>query len=115
MTLEMTFREAIELYRPIYQRFERLQDRPWGVEGAMIELSKQVGELAKLVMVIEGYYFAQRNQLPQYQSSQALIGDEIADVFAQLIRVADYYKIDLVEAHLRARHAEVESLNDMGA
>jgi NTP pyrophosphatase (non-canonical NTP hydrolase) len=111
----MTFREAIELFRPIYQRFEKLQNRPWGVEGAMIELSKQVGELAKLVMVTEGYYFAQRNQLPQYQASRSLIGDELADIFAQLIRIADYYQVDLMEAHLRARQAEIESLDAMGA
>ncbi len=114
MPADISFREAIELFRPIYQRFERLQDRPWGVEGAMIELSKQVGELAKLVMVTEGYYFAERNRLPQYQASQSLIADELADVFAQLIRIADYYHIDLADAHVKARQSETESLSALG-
>jgi hypothetical protein len=63
---EMTFSEAIALYRDIYHRFETIEGRPWGVEGAMMELMKQVGELAKYVMVAEQYYFAGREQKPEY-------------------------------------------------
>jgi NTP pyrophosphatase (non-canonical NTP hydrolase) len=43
------------------------------------------------------------------------IGDELADVFGQLIRIADYYHIDLEEAHKKARTGEDESLKSMGA
>jgi hypothetical protein len=60
---EMTFREAIELFRTVYQRFEKIEGRPWGIEGAMIELVKQVGELAKHVMIAEHYYFAGRENV----------------------------------------------------
>ena len=59
---DMTFHEAIALYRTIYHRFETIEGRPWGAEGAMIELMKQVGELAKYVMVAEYYYFAGRTK-----------------------------------------------------
>ena len=69
MTNEMTFREAIGLFRSIYRRFEKVEGRPWGAEGATIELVKQVGELAKLVMLAEGYYFSGREQLPGYHAS----------------------------------------------
>ncbi len=113
MPTEMTFYQAIELFRPIYRRFEKLQGRPWGVEGAMIELSKQAGELARLVMVTEGYYYPERSRLPQYAAGREAIGDELADIFAQLIRIADYYEIDLVQAYLRARREEAESLNSL--
>ncbi len=57
MSDEMTFREAIELFRKVYHRFEKIEGKPWGAEGAMIEIMKQVGELAKHVMIAENYYF----------------------------------------------------------
>lgn len=46
----------------MYHRFEKIEGRPWGVEGATIELIKQVGELAKYVMVVENYYFPTREK-----------------------------------------------------
>jgi NTP pyrophosphatase (non-canonical NTP hydrolase) len=109
MTDDLTMREAIERYRAVYKRFEKIEGRPWGLEGAMIELSKQVGDLSKLVMVEEGYYFPDR-----YESSVDLIGDELADIFAAVIRIADYYKIDFVDAHIKAREAEERSLPGLG-
>jgi NTP pyrophosphatase (non-canonical NTP hydrolase) len=114
MSNDMTFREAIELFRNVYHRFEKIEGRPWGVEGATIELVKQVGELAKQVMVAERYYFTGRENLPGYETSKALIGDELADILSMVIRIADYYDIDLVEAHVKARKAEAESLTRMG-
>ena len=114
MSDEMTFREAIELFRSIYHRFEKIEGRPWGVEGTMIELSKQVGDLAKHVMVAEKYYFTGRDQQERYKTNKEMIGDELADILAQLIRLADYYDIDLVEAHLKAHQEEDQSLSERG-
>ncbi len=114
MADEMTFREAIELARSISRRFERIERRPWGVEGAMIEMMKQVGELAKYVMSAEHYYPVQRDQMPAYRADLDTIGDELADVLFMLIRVADYYEIDLLEAHLAARRGEDAWLKEQG-
>ncbi len=111
---DITFRDAIDLFRSVYRRFETIEGRPWAVEGAMIELVKQTGELAKHIMVAEHYYFPERGSLPNYLTTKEIIGDELADVFAMLIRIADYYDIDLVEAHMKARKAEDESLKKMG-
>jgi len=44
----------------VIKRFEKIEGKSWKVEGSMIELSKQVGDLAKLVMVYEKYYFSDR-------------------------------------------------------
>ena len=114
MPNDMTFQEAIDLFRSVYKRFEKVEQRSWGVEGATIELVKQVGELAKHIMVAERYYFEARDTMPQYATDKQKIGDELADIFAMLIRIADYYHIDLVEAHLQARKAEADSLTEMG-
>lgn len=114
MSDEMTFREAIELFLAVKRRFEKIEGRPWGAEGAMIELVKQVGELAKHVMVAENYYFSGRERLPGYETSREIIGDELADILAMVIQIADYYEIDLVDAHMKARQGEDGFLTRMG-
>ncbi len=114
MNKDITFHDAIVLYRDVYQRFETIEGRSWGVEGALIELMKQVGELSKYVMVAEQYYFAGRDQNPEYATDTVCIGDELADIFAQVIRIADYYNIDLVEAHITARQHEDADLTQRG-
>lgn len=114
MSDDVTFQEAIQLFRGIHQRFAKIEERPWGVEGAMIELVKQVGELAKQVMVTERYYFAGRDKMAGYETSKEIIGDELADIFAMVIRISDHYGIDLEEAHVRARQAEDAHLTETG-
>ena len=111
----MSFKEAIDVARNIIRRFEKIEGRPWGAEGAMIELSKQIGELAKLVMVQEKYYFQNReSENKKYVVSQEKIGDELADIFYSLIRLADYYKIDLLSSHIEAREEENQFLKSKG-
>ena len=55
--MDMSFNEAVNLYHDVIRRFEKIEKRPWGVEGAVMELTKQAGELAKYVMQKENYYF----------------------------------------------------------
>ena len=56
----------------------------------MIELSKQVGELAKQVMIKEKYYALESDVCDVDER----LGNEMADVIAQVMRLADFYKID---------------------
>ena len=44
--MSMTFTEMQEMYDGIVKRFNKIELQDWKAEGAMIELSKQVGELA---------------------------------------------------------------------
>lgn len=102
-----SFKEVIGLVKEIIARFESIEGRRWGAEGAMIELQKQVGELAKLILMQEGYYFADRDKLNEkYISNKERIGDELADIFYALIRIAKHYDIDLVDANRKAREEE---------
>lgn len=110
-----TFREVIESIRDVVRQFEKIEGKPWGVEGAMIELSKQMGELSKLVMGAEHYYFPNRDKLDsQYTVNKEKIGDELWDIFYALVRIADYYKIDLVEAHAQECKKAAEWFKDKG-
>jgi NTP pyrophosphatase (non-canonical NTP hydrolase) len=109
--MDVTFEQAVDMYRNIVNRFSMIEGKPWGVEGAMIELSKQVGELSKCVMVQENYYCYNTEEL---EKNRIQIGNELADVIGQTIRIADYYGINLLEAYIAAREDEDNYLKSKG-
>ena len=69
--------------------------------------------MAKHIMVTEGFYMERENK-ERYASSEAHIEDELVDVFTAVIRLADCYGIDLVDATRRVRQAEGEFLARQG-
>lgn len=106
----MSFAEMEEMYRDVVKRFRKIELQEWNAEGAMIELSKQVGELAKQVMIKERYYALEG----EAGDVDERLGNEMADVIAQVMRLADFYKIDLEEAFVRARTGEDKYLISRG-
>ncbi|MBE5872952.1 MAG: hypothetical protein E7287_00940 [Lachnospiraceae bacterium] len=108
--MSLTFSEMQEMYRETVKRFNKIELQDWKAEGAMIELSKQVGELAKQVMIKEKYY-ALTDEVPDVDER---LGNEMADVIAQVMRLADYYKIDLEKAFVEAREDENHYLVSRG-
>lgn len=76
-------------------QFKKIEQREWGIEGTMIELSKQVGDLSKHIMVQEKYYIKSRETEPEYITTKKEIADELFDIWFCLIRISQYYKIDL--------------------
>ena len=105
-----SFAEMQEMYKGIVKRFNKIELQDWNAEGAMIELSKQVGELAKQVMIKEKYY-ALTGDVPDVDEK---LGNEMADVIAQVMRLADYYNIDLEKAFIEAREDEDRYLQSRG-
>jgi NTP pyrophosphatase (non-canonical NTP hydrolase) len=111
----MDFKEAVEITEKIIERFEKIEGKPWGVEGAVIELSKQVGELSKLILMKESYYFQNRDKLDKkYVVDKDKIGDELADILFAVVRIAKHYDIDLLTAHIEARKKEDDFLKTKG-
>ena len=94
-----TFAEMEDMYKEVVQRFNKIELQEWKAEGAMIELVKQVGELAKQVMIKERYYALEGEVF----NVDERLGNEMADVVAQIMRLADHYKIDLEKAFIEAR------------
>lgn len=105
-----TFTEMEDMYREVVKRFNKIELREWKAEGAMIELAKQVGELAKQVMIKERYYALEGEVL----NVDKCLGNEMADVVAQIMRLADYYKINLEKAFIEAREDEDRYLKSRG-
>lgn len=108
--MSKTFVEMQDMYREIVKRFNKIELQDWKAEGAMIELSKQVGELAKQVMVKEKYY-ALTGEVTDVDER---LGNEMADVIAQVMRLADYYGVDLEKAFIEARADEDRYLISRG-
>lgn len=108
--MSMTFNEMEEMYREVVKRFNKIELQPWNAEGAMIELMKQVGELSKQVMIKEKYY-ALTDEVPDVDER---LGNEMVDVIAQVMRLADYYRIDLEKAFIEAREDEDRYLKSRG-
>jgi NTP pyrophosphatase (non-canonical NTP hydrolase) len=107
MSKTKSFKELVEITKRVIREFEKCEQRSWGIEGSMMELTKQVGELARHIMVFEKYYLKVRESDPQYKTDKRRVADELADILFCLIRIADHYKIDLEKAHLRARRREL--------
>lgn len=95
MKQRKSFQEVVKDTRKLIKEFEKREKRKWGIEGSMIELMKQVGELSKYVMMYEKYYLAARDLDPKYKTAKDNIGDELYDIFFMTVRIADYYGIDL--------------------
>lgn len=108
--MSKTFKEMEEMYKEVVKRFNKIELQEWRAEGAMIELSKQVGELAKQVMIKERYYALEGD----VNDVDERLGNEMADVIAQVMRLADYYKIDLEKAFIDAREDEDRYLKSRG-
>lgn len=108
--MSKTFAEMEEMYKEVVKRFRKIELQEWRAEGAMIELSKQVGELAKQVMVKERYYALEGD----VSDVDERLGNEMADVIAQVMRLADHYKIDLEKAFILAREDEDRYLKSRG-
>lgn len=110
-----SFEEIVEKTRSVIKRFEKIEGKPWGIDGAMIELTKQLGQLSALVMMQEQYYPTDRDQThPQYRVSKEKIADELSDLLFMTIRIADIYDINLEAAHvvaLKNAEAYLESKN----
>lgn len=105
-----TFAEMEDMYKEVVKRFKKIELQEWKAEGAMIELAKQVGELAKQVMIKERYYALEG----EVCNVDGCLGNEMADVVAQIMRLADYYKIDLEKAFIEAREDEDRYLKSRG-
>jgi NTP pyrophosphatase (non-canonical NTP hydrolase) len=108
------FRDLAEINRTVAAAFDDREQRPWGAEALVIELSKQVGDLARAVLTTEHYYLPDRENDPRYGGHRDRIADELADILYCVLRLADHYSVDLEEAHLTAREAEWRYLKQEG-
>ena len=96
----MEVQELINQTKEMIREFEKREQRKWTPEIIITELSKQLGEVSKQIMMLEKNYILERANYPEYSYSREKLGGELSDILFTLIRLADYYKIDLEKVHL---------------
>ncbi|MFT3855001.1 MAG: hypothetical protein QM733_20040 [Ilumatobacteraceae bacterium] len=72
--MERTLTQLIDINRAVAAAFDERERKAWTVETLMIELSKQVGDLARAVLTTEGYYLADRDGSAAYQAGKGRRG-----------------------------------------
>jgi len=106
MKEERKFSEIVKINQEIIEEFKKREKRKWGIEGAVMEMGKQYGDLCKWIMSKENYYLKERNIDPNYIADKEKIKDELADIWLCMIKIADYYKIDIKNAIIEARERD---------
>jgi radical SAM protein with 4Fe4S-binding SPASM domain len=108
-----SFADLINLSREVAKGFDEIEQRPWTIETIIIEMMKQVGDLSRHFMAYEKYYLPDRAAHLRYKPSKDAIANELADILHNLIRIADYYGIDLEAVHIKARADESALINSL--
>lgn len=98
---DKTFKDIIEETIKLVKNFEKREQKKWTPEIMVVELTKQLGELSKQIMMLEKNYIPQRDNYPEYAFSKEKLGDELSDILYMIVRIAHYYQINLEEVHLK--------------
>ncbi len=77
----------------IIKEFQKIEKRPWTPEVIMLDLMEEVGELANAILVKEEYKSVKREI--------SGLRDSIADVLYALVRLANFYKINIKDEYMK--------------
>jgi len=77
----------------IIKKFQEIEKNPWGPEAIVLDLVEEVGELANAVLVREKYKSIKRKK--------SELKDSIADILYALVRLANYYNINIKDEYMK--------------
>ncbi len=97
----MDMKKIVRKTEKVINEFEKREQKKWTPEIMMTELTKQLGEVSKQIMMLGKNYISQRDNYLEYASSKEKLADELSDVLFMLIRLSKYYQIDLEKSHLK--------------
>ena len=90
-TLKEFQKEAVATFK----KYEQTGTLPWDYSIAARDLPHQVGSLTKALLQIEGL----RHKKGQSEEAlKAVVADELADIFAEILFIADGLNISLEQA-----------------
>jgi len=101
-SMSLSFANMQEMYINNMERFAKIELQNWTAEEVTMELTRQVSELSKKVMLIEKY----RALTGKAPDIDVHLDNETAGIIAQIMRLADCYNIDLEKAFVEAREDE---------
>jgi NTP pyrophosphatase (non-canonical NTP hydrolase) len=78
-----------------WNSYEKQGTLPWTREVAANDLQYQIGSLAKLILQLQNYRYRSGLNEEEIKSKMA---DELADIIAEALFIADGYDIDIEKA-----------------
>lgn len=81
----MEWNWLLQISRPVFDGFVRLEPRKWGATGTVLELSAETGKLARAITIFEGYRHGHK--------SRHEMADELSDMLFVLCRLVYDFKL----------------------
>jgi NTP pyrophosphatase (non-canonical NTP hydrolase) len=81
--------------KEIFKQYEKQGTLPWDYKVATTDLSYQIGNLTKAILQLQNYRYREGMNDGEIKKKAA---DELADILAEVLIIADDLKIDLYEA-----------------
>lgn len=91
----------------IYAEYETTGTNRWTHQTALIDLQYQIGALAKCILQLQGNRF---NEGKSTRELHASIGDELADILAEVLFIAHELNVDLMKSWSRMLEADQKKL-----
>ncbi|NVO26729.1 hypothetical protein HJ526_04805 [Donghicola sp. C2-DW-16] len=89
-----TIDELKEQAVSIFRKYEETGTNRWSADTVVMDLSYQIGSLAKLIMCMRG----NRNSNMVDEKLKEQIGDEISDILADILYLSNELDIDIGQA-----------------
>jgi len=104
----MSLEELKPKTKKLVERFKDIEPRRWSVEGSIMELMTEIGDLTELVLRKEYY------KENVYDDVDFQIRDELADIIFVVIRLADHYGVNLDQAYSEMLESVSNRLSNKG-
>ena len=92
-----------------FENYNRQGTHPWTGFTAVEDLPYQLGSLTKLTMQLKGSRFAEGKTEAELK---AKMGDELADILAEVLYAAHDFNIDLAEAWQKMLHSDYQKVEE---
>lgn len=103
------FNEAYHELDEVWRHYIKQGTHPWTYEVAAQDLQYQVGSIAKIMLQLKGFRFAEGLSKDELTTALA---DELADVMAEIIFIAGEMNIDLDTAWKNMLLSDVKKITE---
>lgn len=93
----------------IFKNYEKQGTLPWDYKIASVDLTYQVGSLTKAVLQLQNYRYSE-GKTPEELKKK--IADELADILAEVLIIADDLHIDVYEAWENMKQSDHKKINE---
>lgn len=95
--------------KTIFKNYEQQGTLPWDYKIATTDLAYQIGNLTKAILQFQNYRYRDGMSDKEIKNKAA---DELADILAEVLIIADDLKIDLYEAWENMKKSDQKKISE---